>query len=150
MTGLMELQRCGDAGGKTKAGTPCRSPLGLGENGLCMNHDPARKAAAHELHAAGGRASSLAARARRVALPGDVPKVPKTLDDAVRYFAWLTNAIVTGRLDARSGHEAAFALKGFQSAAEKRDLQAEITKLRAELAAARKATPTSRLGLARG
>ncbi len=150
MTGLMELQRCGDAGGKTKAGTPCRSPLGLGENGLCMNHDPDRQAVAREVRAAGGRATGAARRAARVTLPGDVPAVPKTLDDAARYFAWLTNAIVTGRLDARSGHEAAFALKGFQSAAEKRDLQAEITKLRAELAAARKSTPTSRLGLARG
>ncbi len=135
--------------GFRKDGQPCASTLGLSPAGYCLNHDVERVEAAREVHAAGGRATGAAKRAARVTLPPDVPPVPKTLDDAVRYFAWLTNAIVTGRLDARSGHEAAFSLKGFQSAAEKRDLQREIQKLRAELAAARRDTPTSKLGLSR-
>ena len=36
---------CGDAGGMTKAGTPCRSTMGLSEmSGLCLVHDPERVA----------------------------------------------------------------------------------------------------------
>jgi hypothetical protein len=83
--------------------------------------------------------------------PDNAPPVPETLDDAAKYFAWITNAVVTGQLDARSGHEAAFALKGFESAIAKRDLEREISKLRAELKAARASseTPVRGMGIAR-
>ncbi len=147
--GFGDVRRCGDAGGKTAAGLPCRSPLGLGENGLCLSHDPERKAAAREVRAAGGRAAGESKRASRP-VPNNVPPPPKTLDDAVKFASWLTHAVCVGTLDARSAHEAGYSLNVFKAAVEKRDLQREIAQLRAELAAARKETPTSKLGLARG
>jgi hypothetical protein len=152
MTAFAEVRRCGDAGGMTKDGKPCRSPLGLGDNGLCMNHDPDRQAAAREVRAAGGRAAGEAKRAARVTLPGkgNVPAPPKTLDDAVKFASWLTHAVCVGTLDARSAHEAGYALNVFKAAVEKRDLQKEIAALRAELAAAKKETPSSKLGISRG
>lgn len=148
--GFGDVRRCGDSGGMTADGLPCRSPLGLGASGLCLSHDPKRKAAARAVRAAGGRAAGAAKRAARVSIPDGVPKPPRNLEEATTYFAWITDAIATGRMDARTGHECAFALKGFQSAAEKRDLQREIAALRAELAAAKREAPTSKLGLARG
>jgi hypothetical protein len=150
--GPPDVRRCGDAGGKTKDGKPCRAPLGLGDNGLCMNHDPSRQAEAREVRAAGGVAAGAAKRAARVTVPGkeNVPLPPKTLDDAVKFASWLTHAVCVGTLDARSAHEAGYSLNVFKAAVEKRDLQREIAALRAELAAARKETPTSKLGVSRG
>lgn len=145
-----DVRRCGEAGGKTQAGTPCRSALGLGATGLCLTHDPARKTAAREVRAAGGRAAGAAKRAARVVLPTNVPAPPRTLDDAVKFASWLTHAVCVGTLDARSAHEAGYALNVFKAAVEKRDLQREIASLRAELAAARRETSTSKLGLSRG
>lgn len=149
---LPDVRRCGDAGGKTKDGKPCRSPLGLGDNGLCMNHDPARQADATEVRAAGGRAAGEVRRKARALLPdkANVPAPPKTLDDAVKFASWLTHAVCVGTLDARSAHEAGYSLNVFKAAVEKRDLQREIAALRAELAAAKKETPSSKLGVSRG
>jgi hypothetical protein len=147
---FLSVQRCGDSGGRTKAGEPCRSPLGLGENGLCMNHDPERQAAARDVRAAGGRATGAAKRAARYTFPDKVPPPPRTLDDAVKFASWLTHAVCSGDIDARPAHEAGYALNVFKAAVEKRDLQREIASLRSELAAARKETPTPKLGLSRG
>ena len=136
--------------GVRKDGQPCSSTLGLSEAGLCLNHDALRADAAREVRAAGGRATGAAKRAAKAALPSDVPPPPKNLDDAVKFASWLTHAVCVGTLDARSAHEAGYCLNAFRGAAEKRDLQREIQKLRAELAAARRETPTSKLGLSRG
>ena len=127
----------------TKAGgEPCRWSAGLSPEGFCHNHDPSRRAAAQAIRAEGGRAAGAARRARRDAkrasIPDDVPPEPRSLDDAFRFAAWLTHAIATGRLDARTGHESGYCLQRFQSIAEKRDLERQIKQLRAELAEARK------------
>ncbi|CAN5872334.1 hypothetical protein BH11GEM2_BH11GEM2_06720 [soil metagenome] len=125
-------------------GEPCGSTLGLSPAGRCLNHDPERQEAARQVRIAGGIAAGKSKRERRAAagakgvFPDDVPAVPKTLDDATKYYAWIVNAVATGRLDARSGHECSFALHGFRAAAEKRDLEREIKKLRDELAEARR------------
>lgn len=142
---------CGDSGGVTKAGTPCRTVMNLSaDSGLCVQHDPARAVARAAMQAAGGVAAKEAKVRAKAADPSIVPPVPKNLDDATKYFAWLVDAGATGKMDARSVHECSFALKGFQSALEKRDLLREITKLRAELAAARKETPKATPGPHRG
>jgi len=133
----------------TKAGTPCGTTVGLSAAGVCLSHDPERAAMARELRAAGGRAAGAAARERKAALkaqfPRVVPPVPKNLEDATKYFAWLVDMGATGQMDARTVHECAFALKGFQSAAEKRDLEREIKKLREELKAARASQSVARV-----
>jgi hypothetical protein len=118
-------------------GEACRAALGL-IDGLCLTHDPDRQAEASAMRIAGGKAAGESKRAKReaarAAVPADVPAVPKTLNDAMRYFAWNTNAVVTGRIDARTGHEAAYALNGFKAAAEKREMQEQIAELRRQIA----------------
>lgn len=84
--------------------------------------------------------------------PGYAPPVPKTLNDAVKYLAWVVDMVVTGQLDARSAHEATGALKAFENAVAKRDLEREIAQLRAELKAAKgtlQAQPIRGMGIAR-
>ena len=108
--------------------------MGLSPEGLCLNHDPARQEIARQTRIAGGRASGAKKREKRIVTPSDAPPPPKTLEDAVRYFAFITHAVATGTMDARTGHECAYALTGFKSAVEKRDLERQIIALRKELA----------------
>ena len=130
---------CGDSGGRKADGSPCGSKLNLSpENGQCLMHDSARTEERLRVTQAGGVASAQAKRDRKTADPDDVPSAPKTLEDAAEFASWLTHAVVVGRLDARTGHEAAYALRAFQAMAEKRDLQKEVASLRHELAAAQK------------
>jgi hypothetical protein len=68
----------------------------------------------------------------------------------VKFASWLTHAVCSGKIDARTAHEAGYALNVFKAAVEKRDYQREIASLRAEVAAAKKETPTPKLGLSRG
>ena len=145
------LRTCGDAGGLTKALTPCRVTLNLSAaTGRCVMHDDTRMAERAAIRSAGGHAAKVAKVRARAADPATVPAVPKNLEDATKYFAWLVDAGATGKMDARTVHECSFALKGFQSALEKRDLLREIGKLRSELAAARKETPKAAAGVHRG
>jgi hypothetical protein len=113
--------------------------MNLSEAGFCFQHDTARADEVRAMRAAGGSASGKAKRDRRATLPaaGTVPKVPKTLDDAARYAAWLPDATVRGLIDARTSHEASVALREFRMAAEKRDLADEVARLRKELQDAR-------------
>jgi hypothetical protein len=127
---------CGDAGGKNAQGAPCRAVMRLSaSNGLCLMHDPERTEELKAMRSAAGVASKESKRRAKAALPADVPKAPKTLEDAVQFASWLTWAVCVGALDARTAHESAYALNCFKAAVEKRDLQREIEKLRAELAA---------------
>ena len=125
---------CGDAGGVTLAGDPCKGFLNLSVEGLCLQHDPDRAAEGLRVVQSGGHASAVARRARLVADPEDCPPQPRTLEDATDYAAWLTHAITVGRLDPRVGQSAAFCLQRFMSLADKRDLQKQVTSLTAALA----------------
>jgi hypothetical protein len=110
--------------------------MNLSPDGLCLVHDPNRAEQARAARKAGGKNSKIAQRLRKVeGVADEVPALPKSLDDAVKYFAWITDAIARGKIDARSGHEMAYALNGFKAAAEKRDLEREIKALRARLEA---------------
>jgi len=133
------LRRCGDSGGMTKAGTPCRSALGLDDaKGLCPHHDPLRAELMRETRAKGGRKAHEVRRRMKAALPHEVPKPPKTLQDAVAWSSWAMYAVATGEIDARTGHEVGYLVNAFKAAVEKRDLLTEIERLREELAEARK------------
>src|SRR5688572_9242464 len=133
---MSELMRtCGDAGGVTRLGLPCRSVLNLStETGRCVQHDPTREQVRRTIVSAGGKAAAQARRSARAALPARVPKAPKTIADAERFASWLTYAVTTGVIDARTAHEAAVCLREFRGASEKRILELEIKELRAELA----------------
>lgn len=131
----MRLPTCGDAGGRTQSGRPCRVYMNLGATGLCLMHDASRIEERRAVHAKGGVAKGVAVRQARAVLPEDCPKAPKTLADAERYASWLTHAVCIGTIDARTAHEAAVCLREFRGANEKRVLQAELKSLRADLAA---------------
>jgi hypothetical protein len=138
---------CGASGGVTKAGTPCRSTLNLSPTtGRCAFHDPGRVAEVREMRAKGGVAAGRAKQKAKTAQPEDVPAPPTSLDDAVRYFAWITHAVSTGKLDARTGHEAAYSLNGFKAAIASRDIQREMAALQKTVAELKRDTPSRTRG----
>lgn len=123
--------------GTTKAGAPCRSQF-VGASGYCLTHDPEKTAEARAIRQAGGRATSKAQRALEASQPKNVPKEPKTLEDAARISAWITRATLMRHIDARTSEAATKAVRQFQLAEEKRVLVTTIKELRAELAEAKR------------
>ncbi len=119
-------------------GTACRTTLGISPDGFCLFHDPARAEQKKAVAAAGGRARGKNMRVAKAADPALVPKAPKTIEDAEKFASWLTHAVCTGGIDARTAHEAAVCLREFRGAAEKRIMEREIKALRKELADAKK------------
>ena len=134
---MTTARTCGDAGGVTKSGSPCKSYLNLSDGGLCLQHDPERAVERRAFHVAGGAAAGVALRKER-ALPPGMPKAPKTIQDAEKFASWLTRAVCAGEIDARTAHEAAVCLREFRGASEKRILEAQVKALRADLAAAKR------------
>ena len=143
---MTRSRTCGDSGGVTLAGKPCRSAISLStETGLCRVHDPARAKQVLEMRRAGARAKGEAVRRTRAALPEGVPRAPETLQDAVDWSSWAIRAVATGEIAPRVGHEIGYLVNAFKSAVEKRDLLHEIEKLRVQLAEASKTPPAVRV-----
>ena len=71
------------------------------------------------------------------ARPKDIPKAPRSLEDAVKIAAWITHAVLIGTIDARTAEAAVKGCRQFQLAEEKRKLQKQVEQLQAELASAR-------------
>lgn len=138
----MNGPRCGDKGGITSAGTPCRGrgPL-LGPNGLCIYHDPAQAEEVAHRQALGRTRRGTQERTKHLALKSGVPPAPQNLADAVLWASWAIHAVASGNLDSRVAHEIGFLVNAFKAAVEKADLLTEIAKLRADLADARKDAP---------
>lgn len=134
----MSKPTCGDSGGVTRDGRPCRSTLNLGKTGLCLSHDPARIQEARAIRVKGGVAAGVSKRLAKAANPKLVPKPPRTLQDAVDWSSWAMHSVAIGEIDARTGHEVGYLVNAFKAAVEKRDLLREIEALRAELAEAQK------------
>ncbi len=132
---VKRAQTCGDSGGATVAGKPCRSTISLStENGLCRVHDPTRAEEVREMRRAGARAKGESVRRAKAVPPDHVPRAPKTLQDAVEWSSWAIRAVATGEIDPRVGHEIGYLVNAFKAAVEKRDLQHEIEELRTQLA----------------
>jgi len=140
---------CGDSGGRKADGTPCGANLALGAL-LCVHHDPAQADEMKWRRAKGNVSRSRLATTEKLAAIHGVPGVPQNLEDATTFAAWAVHQVASGVLDSRTGHEIAFILNSFRGALEKRDLLREIEQLRRDLAAARKETPKSALGIHRG
>ncbi len=130
----MAIGTCGEAGGITKAGTPCRARLNLSPtNGRCLQHDPERVEVARDMRLAGAHAAGKAQQKAKAALPDGVPGIPKTLDDAARFSAWTANAILEGKIDARTGEAAIKACRQFQLCEKERGLERKVKELEAQL-----------------
>jgi hypothetical protein len=105
-------------------------------------HDEARAAERAAMRSAGGAAAKQTRTRGKAADPSVVPPAPKTIEDAEKFASWLTFTVCSGGIDARTAHEAAVCLREFRGASEKRIMERELKALRAELAAARKDSPT--------
>lgn len=152
--------------GTKRNGEPCRSTLALSADGYCLQHDPKRVEQRREARAAGGRSlSAKHARAKLARLsdqvggaatsdpapePIDYPPKATTLEQASINLAWISDAALRGVIDPRVAREASFALNGFKSVAEKRDLQREVAQYRKELAELRQRTVADTTGPRRG
>lgn len=129
---------CGDSGGRTLAGSPCRSTLNLGSDGMCIQHSPLREAERAALRVAGGKAAGVAKRKAKAAEPDEVPAEPKSLADAVRIASWVTRAVLIGKIDVRVAEAATKAVRQFQLGEEKARMERELRDLRREVASLRK------------
>lgn len=133
---------CGDRGGLTAAGAPCRgSGRLLGPNGLCIYHDPTQAEEVQRRQALGRERQNAQVRTQTLATKNGVPDAPKNLADAVVWASWAMHAVASGQLDARVGHEVGYLVNAFKAAVEKADLLTEIAQLRKDLADARKDAP---------
>ncbi len=70
--------------------------------------------------------------------PEEAPPPPEALEDVAVWLRWLTVAVVTGRVDARTAHEATVALKELRPTLEKIDLDRRVKELEKQLKQARK------------
>jgi hypothetical protein len=83
------------------------------ETGFCRAHGPGGAEQLSEAGKKGGRVTKSRKARRRVVDPSECPEPPETLEDAARWLSWLPWAVATGKIDARTSHEAAYALRGF-------------------------------------
>ena len=128
---------CGEAGGKTRAGKPCGVTMNLSDiNGLCLMHDPLRRAELHAVRVAGAKARGRKIQQEKAALPADVPPKPRTLKDAIQWASWATHSVAIGAINVRVAHEIAVLVREFRMALEKRALEETIEELQAQLKAA--------------
>lgn len=85
--------------------------------GFCVWHDPARKQEAANMRRKGGKESGARAKARkpavRVVNADECPPPPTTLEEATHWLSWLSWAVTTGKIDGRTAHESAYALRAF-------------------------------------
>lgn len=115
----------------TAAGQRCRQWTTVNLTGLCLFHDPGRKAERREAQSLGGINNAAPV------LPKRIPRVPKTLSDLVAYLAWIVNATARGELDKDTAAKMTYTLTSMRGALTQRDLEHQVTQLRAELKAAR-------------
>jgi hypothetical protein len=123
------------------AGEPCASPFVDPETGFCQAHEAGGLERLRERSAKGGKVIKGRKSRRMVVDPSECPEPPETLEDAARWLSWLPWAVATGKIDARTAHEAAYALRGFldsRKAIDRTDervkaLKAQLAKLKASM-----------------
>jgi hypothetical protein len=121
-------------------GTRCQVSNGLSDAGLCIWHDPERRQQVAEMRSKGARTANpkRAKHTARTVSAEDAPPAPESLEDCVRWSSWLTVAVTTGVLDARTTKEAVQAIRELRASLEKRDLEREVADLKRQLAAIQK------------
>ena len=129
---------CGDAGGVTKSGQPCRTTLNLSAtNGRCLMHDLERIERRRAVRAAGGHATA-EGRAERLAeakasMPTDVPKAPRTLAQLARYLTWVLAATAERRLDPAVSRELVLGCRELRQTLDKSVLGPRLAKFKRQL-----------------
>jgi hypothetical protein len=117
-------------------GSPCRAPAGA--DGFCRMHDPsvAGDVAAARARGRAHRGPKVSGGAIRTVPAADIPfgGAPATLDEAAQLSAWIIQAILTGKVDARTGREAVMAVNALKAVIATRDLSAhKLAALKADL-----------------
>ncbi len=117
----------------TLAGARCKQRnLLSATTGMCLFHDPDRRAEATAARQRGQAASSAPK------LPPRPPRAPRTLGDLVSYLAWVIDATATGQLDKNTAAKITYSLNTLRGALTQRDLELQVKRLREELREARK------------
>jgi hypothetical protein len=98
-------------------GQPCRAAV-REDGDQCLFHDKAQARKASEARSKGAATTNAkrAATAVRVAAPDQLPNKLESIEDAAVFGAWLTVAVVTGVVDARTAAEGSRALRVFVDA----------------------------------
>jgi hypothetical protein len=97
-------------------------------NGMCIWHDPNRRAAAVKLRRKGGKAGG-AATAKRL----KAPPPPQSIEDAVQTLSWVTHAVSVGNLDPRRGQVIERACSAFIRGIKDRDMSKRMAMLEKRL-----------------
>jgi hypothetical protein len=139
--------QCGDAGGTTKAGQPCRGRLNLSPvNGLCLEHDPDRVEARRVVHVAGARAKGRFQREETEAERAVVvaSRQLETFDGLIRLQAVNLAETDAGRRDTRTSEAVSKGIREQRMNLHDRDTLKELSRLRKDIAEARKDRAPSR------
>jgi hypothetical protein len=114
-------------------GERCRQNVPEGAE-HCLWHDSKRKAEAAQLRQAGGkRGGGRRTLPIRTVQAEAVPGPPETAEDATRLVSWISWAVLTGKIDAKTAHTAAYAVRSFLAALDKSETTVRITELLAQV-----------------
>ena len=116
----------------TEAGHRCRQRSTVNDTGLCLLHDPKRRALAQAARRKGARASAKAKVAGRIKTvsPEEAPANPTTIAEVAGYASWALGALTTGAIDARTAREITGLLGRVQNALKDSKVVDEIAELR--------------------
>jgi hypothetical protein len=118
-------------GAPTLDGGVCRQIVGVTESGRCVHHDPTRAEEAADMRRRGGQAAHT-----REPKPDDVPPPPepKTLAEVIQWHSWTATALARGQIDKGVAGGLTYCLQQLRGALVSRDLEREISDLRAAVA----------------
>jgi len=63
----------------------------------------------------------------------EAPGPPETAADATRLASWVSWAVLTGKIDPKTAHTAAYSIRSFLAALDKSETAARITELLAQV-----------------
>ena len=125
----------------TKKGTRCQQSSTVDSSGMCVIHDPARKAEIKEIRSKGGKTR---AKNRQRVLPiHEAPDAPETAADRLEWAHYLVWAIAVGKIDPNTGSAVGKALTVAKAMTEGSELRDRLAELEATLAEVRRSGMTA-------
>lgn len=92
------------------------------KNALCIWHDPTRSEEAARMRERAAEATNNKRPVTvRVVSENEIPPLPRSLDDIADWLGWITAAVITGKVDARTAREATMACDRLRMALRDRD-----------------------------
>ncbi len=116
----------------TKAGERCRQYSTVNDSGMCVIHDPARKAEIKSIRARGGKTT--AKNSRRVLSIRDAPDQPKTAADRLELAHHVVWAMLVGKVDPTTGGAVLKGLLVAKAMSEDSEVSDRLAELEATLA----------------